>query len=932
MFELPKAYVAKDVEKKWYTFWESNGFFTPDPKSTKPPYTIVMPPPNVTGVLHMGHALVNTIQDILIRYKRMSGFNTLWVPGTDHAGIATQTVVERNLMKATGKRRTEFSRKEFLDHVWEWKEKSETEIISQLKRQGVSCDWSRKRFTMDEGNNIAVRAMFKRLFDEGLIYRGDYLVHWDPVTQTALADDEVEYEERNSFLWHFSYPLKDGSGSIEIATTRPETMLGDTAIAVAPKDARYSHLIGKMVLLPLTGREIPIIADDHVDPHFGTGVVKVTPAHDHNDYQIGLRHNLPMINIMTSDGKVNSNGGRFASMTFEEARKAVVAAMKEEGRLVKIVPHINRIGLSYRSKAVIEPHLSKQWFMRMSAFKDALKEVITSKKAKIVPERWDATYFHWIDNLRDWCISRQLWWGHQIPIWYHKKNRDTILCYDGEGLPPEVREAPDDWEQDHDVLDTWFSAALWPFSTLGWPEKSEDLKKFYPTSVLVTGHDILFFWVARMLMMGEYALQAPPFPDVFLHGLIYGKSYWRNQAGGGIAYVSNEERKEYDLGKPVPKDVTSHWEKMSKSKGNVIDPNEIIDEYGADAMRMALASCAISNPQIDLDRRRFEEYKNFANKMWNGARFVFMNIEELQAKDLAQGIDQTLFSLEDKWILTRLYETCKKVTQHLDAYSFDLATQEAYEFYWNEFCAYYVEIIKPVLFGKKGTPEEKLNKQKILVVVLLQAIRLLHPMAPFITEELFQLMKTRFQTDLESSELYTKEALDALKSKACIEASYPKPLGEAFTTAEEEFNTISRCIYTCRNIRGEMKLAPNMATDIYLYGPKGEKKELLQKNSHILQALLKINTLSFEEPLKMAGSVATMDEVQIFIPLPAELMEQEKLRLAKEEKRLLEQIAQQEARLSNQAFLEKAPLQLVEKQQGALQQMKKELEAVQKSL
>ena len=934
--DLAKAYEAKNVEKKWYEFWENGNFFQADAHSKKVSFTIVMPPPNVTGVLHMGHALVNTLQDILIRWKRMSNFEVLWLPGTDHAGIATQTVVERHLLKTTGKRRTDFSRDDFVQEVWQWKEKSESEIFRQLKKQGASCDWSRTRFTMDEHNNKAVRTMFKKLFDTGLIYRGDYLVNWDTVTETALADDEVEYEERNGYLYYFSYPLSDGSGTIPIATTRPETMLGDTAVAIAPKDARFQAYIGKKIKLPLTGREIPIIVDDHVDPAFGTGAVKVTPAHDHNDYQIGLRHDLPMINIMTKDGKVNENGGKFQGLSFGEARTAVVEELKKEGHFIKAEPYVNRVGLSYRSKAIIEPHLSKQWFMRMSAFKDVLKNCITEGKTELIPAQWEATYFHWIDNLRDWCISRQLWWGHQIPIWYHKTAPETILCYDGQGLPQEVEQNPNDWEQDHDVLDTWFSSALWPFSTLGWPENSADLKKFYPNSVLVTGHDILFFWVARMLMMGHIALEKTPFPQVYLHGLIYGKSYWKNQPGGGIAYVNNAERKEYDLGKNPPQDVLSRWEKMSKSKGNVIDPNEIIAEYGADAMRMALASSPTSNPQIDLDRRRFEEFKNFTNKIWNGARFVFMNLEGLTKNDFASGLNDKLFSLEDKWILSRLSHIVQEVDRHLGEYAFDQATQKAYNFFWNEFCAYYVEIIKPVLFGKTGTPEERTNKQKILIITLLQAVRLLHPMAPFITEELFQLLKERFDShqSQQTADTLTQEAVEALRQPACMKAPYPchQSILTDSQESESQFDLVTQFVYAIRNIRGEMQLQPTMSTDVYLVAHQSELVHLLQKNQHILKALVKISELKFSEnePESIPGSFAAQAGIKIFIPLPKEMMEQEMKRLEKEEKKLIEQIERMSGQLLNPAFLEKAPKELVAKQQMQLEQWKKELAAIRK--
>ncbi|MDP2625122.1 MAG: valine--tRNA ligase, partial [Candidatus Peregrinibacteria bacterium] len=663
MTELEKTYDPKLIEEKWYTFWEAGHFFEADPSSEKDPFCVMIPPPNVTGILHMGHALVDTLIDIIARYKRMKGFEVLWQPGTDHAGISTQTVVEKHLIATEGKTRKEYSRTEFLKHVWRWKERSELHIITQLKKLGCSADWSRLKFTMDPDLTLAVRKVFKQMYTSGLIYRGDYLVNWDPVTQTALADDEVEYEEYASSLWHFSYPVEGGE-TITIATTRPETMLGDTAVAVAPKDERYAHFIGKHVILPLTNRKIPIIEDYYVDKDFGSGAVKITPAHDPNDYEIALRHDLPMITIMTPDGKINENGGAFAGLTMREARSAIVDTMKTQGHLVKVEPHTHRVGVSYRSKAIIEPFLSKQWFVKLSSFKQTLLNAVEERKVELVPDYWEATYKHWISNLRDWCISRQLWWGHQIPIWYNKHNPEKIICFDGDGLPPEVEQNPENWEQDTDVLDTWFSSALWPFSTLGWPEKTASLEKFYPNTTLFTGHDILFFWVARMIFMGEYVMGEVPFAKAFLHGLIYGKSYWRMDQETGITYVSPEEKKTYDMGEPLPQDVETKWEKMSKSKGNVIDPLEIIDTYGTDAMRMALTSSATHARQIDLDRRRFEEYKNFANKVWNGARFVFMNLT-LSAEELLEGIDRDLLTLDDQWILSKMNRTIQAISKNI---------------------------------------------------------------------------------------------------------------------------------------------------------------------------------------------------------------------------------------------------------------------------
>lgn len=944
---LAKAYEAKHIEPKWYTFWETRNFFKGNPESQKPAYSIVIPPPNVTGALHMGHALVNTLQDILIRWHRMSGFETLWVPGTDHAGIATQTVVERHLIKTQHKKRSDYSREEFLAHIWKWKEAHEHQIINQLKRLGCSCDWSRQRFTMDEGCNIAVKKVFKLLYDQGLIYRGDYLVNWDPVSQTAIADDEVEYEEKQSFLWHFKYPLQDGSGFVKIATTRPETMLGDTAIAVSPSDKRYSHLVGKMVLLPLMDRAIPIIADRLVDPEFGTGMVKVTPAHDPNDYQMGLTHSLPFINIMTPDGKINENGGRFQGLTMEEARKAVVQAMKDLGYVEKIEPHTNRVGISYRSKAVIEPYMSKQWFVRMGEFGKKLRAAVSSGRVQLIPENWNNTYNHWIDNLRDWCISRQLWWGHRIPIWYSIQDPNTMICYDGDGMPPEVAAAPHEWRQDEDVLDTWFSSALWPFSTLGWPEQTPDLKKFYPNAVLVTGHDILFFWVARMILMGEHVLGEVPFPKTFLHGLIYGKSYWRNNPGGGITYVSEKERHDYEFGKPVPKDVQSKWEKMSKTKGNIIDPLEIIDLYGTDAMRMALCASSPQLREIDLDLRRFEEFKNFANKMWNGARFVFLNLEgdaqqgttPLTAEEFSQGLDVQSLTLEDQWLLSVLNRTIQSVNEKLGAYAFDQAALEAYGFFWNEFCSYYLEISKPVLFGKAGTITQRKNKQKLLTIALCISIRLIHPMAPFITEELFQLLKDRLEGIqlVDGVDAYTAEALKALQSEACIIAPYPQVISreDMHADIEQTFQMMSQVVYMIRNMRGELKLPPGTTTDIYIVGDKHDANFVKAEiNRNIITSLVRTGKIEFlaEEPAIGLKSMGVVDSLQIFIPLPAEFVQQEQSRLTKESEKLSQQIQRLEQQLSNEEFVKNAPGALVEKHKQTLEQNKNELRVIAEKL
>lgn len=937
--EFPKAYEPSN-ETKWYEFWLKKGFFAAEEISHKPSYSIVMPPPNVTGALHMGHALVSTIQDILIRWKRMSGFNALWVPGTDHAGISTQTVVERHLMAKFGKKRTDYVREEFLEHVWTWKEEKQDRILTQLKRVGSSCDWDKLRFTMDEGNNTAVRAMFKKLYDAGLIYRGDYLVNWDPVTQTALADDEVEYEERLSSLWYFRYPLSDQTGFATVATTRPETMLGDTAIAVSPSDPRYTHLIGKTVLHPFQNREIPIIADHRIDPAFGTGMVKITPAHDFLDYQIGLQHKLPFINIMTADGRINENGGpEFAGLTMLEGRQKVVEKLSELNLLEKIDPHTLRAGLSYRSKAIIEPFMSKQWFVKMDGFAEKLRNAVNDGKVKLIPKMWETVYFHWINNLRDWCISRQLWWGHRIPIWYNVNDPSKMICYDGLGVPEEVAKSPDEWQQDNDVLDTWFSSGLWPFSTLGWPEKTNLLKTFYPNSVLVTGYDILFFWVARMIMMGEYAMDEAPFPEVFLHGLIYGKSYWRNNVNGGITYVSDEERLEYDLGKPTPSDVFSRWEKMSKSKGNIIDPVEILETYGTDAMRMALCASSPQGREIDLDRRRFEEFKNFANKVWNGARFVLMNAEGMSSEEFSRGLNESILTLEDRWILSVLNRTIQNVNSYLESYTFDMAASEAYEFFWKEFCAYYVEIAKPTLTGKVGTQEDRANKQKLLYIVMTHALQLLHPMAPFITEELFQRIKKKLSgiSIIESADPYTQNTVKALLSEACIIAPFPKVVRAVDQNPEIEqtFDLVGRIVYSIRNLRGEMKLPPSTVTNVCIIGEKDDPKfNIVKQNQSIISALVRVGNLEFlhqqiEQSLSATGVV---DNLKIIIPLPPELLEKERLRLEKEQEKLKKSIERLKNQLDNEEFVARAPADLINKQRDQLRQSQNELDEISKKL
>lgn len=929
---LPSAYTSNSVEPKWRLRWEEKQLFRADPSSHKPAYCIMMPPPNVTGSLHMGHALVNTLTDILIRWKKMTGYETLWVPGTDHAGIATQTVVERKLMQSHGKHRVDFAREEFLQHVWDWTDKSQATITNQIRMIGCACDWSRLRFSMDEQCNKAVRHMFKKLFDQGLIYRGNYLINWDPVTGTALADDEVEYEERQTFLWTIRYPLIDGGHSLFVSTTRPETMLGDTAVAVHPHDDRYKAFIGQHILHPITKRPIPIVADEFVEMEFGTGVVKLTPAHDPCDYQVGLRYNLPMINVLTKNGKINEEGGELAGLSPLEAREAIVAKLQQEGFLVKVEPYRHRVGVSYRSKAVIEPMLSEQWFVKLSAFKSVLSDYVSSGRLALVPKSWEATYFQWIDNLRDWCISRQLWWGHRVPVWYRKDDPKVFICYDGESLPPEVILNPDLWEQDPDVLDTWFSSALWPFSTLGWPENTAELAKFYPNATLLTGHDILFFWVARMAMMGHVALNAPPFKETFLHGLIYGKSYWRERPDGGVSYVTAEERKEFDMRTtPLPADIKSKWEKMSKSKGNVLDPIEIVEEYGADAMRLTLASITTDANILELDRRRFEEFRHFVNKIWNGARFIITNVATLPPPpNLIATESLAPLDLEDRWIFSRLNKAIQTVEEHLKNYAFDKATQAAYHFFWDEFCAYYIELVKPA-FSKTASSELRSRKQIICLVLLVDLLRLLHPFAPFITEELFSVLREQFGKIIPKtfSSKRVEGAFLHLRAELLAETSFPvvHP-DEIRPECETRFEAVQHVIQTLRAVRGEMKIPPATPIDVYVVGKTGSLTlDCCREHEQLFRCLMKIKSISFDVPssLRMCSRVPC-DDAELIVPLPESMKEQEKARIQKamEKARIAcERTKEQLLRLSQNV---NAPQHVREKLELALQQQTRELD------
>lgn len=935
---LPKSYDPKPVELKWREIWKQNDWSKADPSSGKPSYSIIMPPPNVTGKLHMGHALGQTVQDILIRFKRMNGFDALWVPGTDHAGIATQSVVERNLMKTQGKRRVDMEREEFLAHCWQWKSECESSIIEQIEKVGGSCDWSRYAFTMDSERCRAVSIAFKKLFDKGLIYRGDYLVNWDPVTQTALADDEVEYEERQGSLWHIAYKTEDGE-QVVVATTRPETLLGDVAVAVHPEDERYRSLIGKDLILPLLGRRIPLMADSFVDPAFGTGAVKITPAHDPNDYQMGLRHNLEMINIMNPDATLNEQTGPYQGLHVDQARLKIVEDLKQAGLLVKVEAHNNRVGVSYRSKAVIEPMLSKQWFVKLSAFKAQLRAAVESKRVEIIPAQWENTYFHWIDNLRDWCISRQLWWGHRIPVWYNKEDPSRVICHDGDTLPEEIKKDPNAWQQDEDVLDTWFSSALWPMTTMGWPEKTVEMEKFFPNSMLVTGHDILFFWVARMILMSELMCGEVPFQKVYLHGLIFAKSYWRQDPQAGAIYVSKEEREAFDLGAAIPKDVQWRWEKMSKSKGNVLDPLEMIDLYGTDAVRIALTTSIGDSRQIDLDRRRFEEYKNFANKLFNGVRFALMNLDQeptLESTELAGGIDTSLLKVEDHWILDRYKETVQGVYSDFEACNFSAAVHRAYNFFWDDLCAYYLEISKPVLWSKAGTAADRKLKLQMLAFLISGSLRLLHPVAPFITEELFQALRSRFENLSLSKEAdaFTQEGVRAFLSPSCMLSPFPQAFLEPKAEQVSTFNILKEILYKVRQLRGDMKIPPGQATDLY-FVTESSKAEVLKPNLHVLQSLLPLKEIFWQAPSAGESTLcshATLDGIDMYVPLPRELAEIERQRLRKNIEQLQGNIELLQSRLSNEAFRSKAPAELVAKQQAQVESMIEQKKSFEKQL
>ncbi len=875
--KLSKGYEPHDVERKWYQTWEANGYFRADEHSPKAPYAIVIPPPNVTGVLHMGHALNNTLQDILCRWQRMQGREVLWMPGTDHAGIATQNVVEKQLA-ALGTDRHAVGRDGFINRVWQWREESGGQIIQQLKRLGASCDWERERFTMDEGLSKAVREVFVRLYEEGLIYRANRLINWCPRCHTALSDLEVEHDEKKGHLWHLRYPVTGSDRFLVVATTRPETMLGDTAVAVHPEDERYIDLIGKTVMLPLANREIPIVADEYVDRAFGTGVVKITPAHDFNDFEVARRHDLPAINILDESGVINENGGPYHGQERYEARANVVADLENLGLLAKVEDYQNAVGECYRCRTVIEPYLSLQWYVKVGPLAEQAIKAVQDGRTRIVPAQWEKTYFEWMFNIQDWCISRQIWWGHRIPAWYCEdcggitvSRADATACIDCGSTA---------LRQDSDVLDTWFSSALWPFSTMGWPEQTATLEKFYPTSCLVTGFDILFFWVARMMMMGLKFMDQVPFIDVYIHALV------RDAQG----------------------------QKMSKSKGNVIDPLHVIDEYGADAFRFTLTSFAAMGRDIKLSTERIAGYKAFANKLWNASRFALMNLEGFEPDGI--DLNDPQLSDADRWILTRLHETIGQTSQALNDYRFNEAAGTLYAFTWNSFCDWYIELSKEALHGSDEAAKRRV--QGVLFTVLEQLLRLLHPIMPFITEEIWQALPG------------TRPAASLMLAAWPLAAAVPV---DPKATARMEL--VMDVIRAIRNIRGEMDVPPGKPIAALLLCGSPESVAILETAQGAVRALARVGELQTGQNLARPAQAATQvaGDVEICLPL-AGLVD-----IAEEEQRLSKEIAKVRTdveffrkKLSNEKFVANAPAEVLEKDRAKLAEAEEKLAILERSL
>lgn len=853
---MEKTYQPQLFEKKLYEFWSKGGYFGAKPNPEKEPFTIVMPPPNITGQLHMGHALDETVQDIIIRFKRMSGYEALWIPGTDHASIATEVKIVDKL-KAEGLDKREIGREEFLRRAWEWKKQYGGRIVEQLKTLGSSCDWSREAFTMDENLSAAVLEVFCKLYDKGLIYRGDRIINWCPTCGTALSDAEVEYSEKDSFLWHFRYPLKDGSGYIEVATTRPETIPGDTAVAVNPKDPKYKHLVGKILVLPVNGREIPIVADNYVEMGFGSGAVKITPAHDPNDFEVGLRHNLPVIRVMDDNGVMNELAGKYNGLTRDECRKQIVEDLKEGGYLVEIEPYKHNVGECYRCSTIVEPIVSKQWFVKMKPLAEPAIAAVKKRKVEFIPKRFEKTYFNWMENVRDWCISRQLWWGHRIPAYYCDDCGEMTVSKTKVEVCPKC--GGKHVRQDEDVLDTWFSSALWPFSTLGYPKKTKDLEYFYPTNVLVTAYDIIFFWVARMIFSGIENMGEVPFSEVLIHGLV------RDSQG----------------------------RKMSKSLGNGIDPLEIIDKYGADTLRFSLATGIAPGSDTRYSEEKVESCRNFMNKLWNASRFLIMNMEGKELKDISE-----LKKLPvDKWILTKLQGLIKEVTINLNKYEIGLAAGKIYDFVWSDFCDWYIEMEKPLLYG--DNEKLKIHALSMLSYVLETVLKLLHPFVPFVTEEIFRILHP---------------------DKALIVEEWPKYNKRLTYYAEAKaFEGVMNLIKAVRNIRAEMNVAPSKRVTLLI--KDNEHRPFFEKTAMFIEKLAGASHVEFvkEKPTDVKVSTAVSDSVEVYIPL-GELVDTEKeiARLTKELENTEKEILRAEGMLGNQKFVANAPKALVEKERDKL--------------
>ena len=852
---ISKTFDPNEAEPRLYNQWNEKGYFKPDPDTSKEAFSIVMPPPNITGQLHMGHALDNTLQDILVRYKRMKGYSTLWVPGTDHASIATEAkIVEA--MRKEGIFKEDIGREKFLERAWDWKEKYGGRIVEQLKKIGSSCDWSHERFTMDEGCSEAVKEVFVKYYNQGLIYRGERIINWCPHCLTSISNAEVEYEDQAGHFWHLRYPLEDGSGSVELATTRPETLLGDTAVAVNPKDERYKDIIGKMLILPLVGRKIPVVADDYVDIEFGTGVVKITPAHDPNDFEVGQRHNLEVINVMTDDAKITEDYPKYAGMDRFEARKAIVKDLEEGGYLIKVEDHDHNVGTCYRCGTTIEPRVSLQWFVKMEELAKPAIEAVKTGKTRFVPQRFEKNYFNWMEDIRDWCISRQLWWGHQIPAFYCDDCGEIVVTKENEAVCPKCGKK---MRQDPDTLDTWFSSALWPFSTLGWPEQTEDLKRFYPTDTLVTGYDIITFWVSRMMVAGCAHMNEIPFKDVLIHGLV------RDSQG----------------------------RKMSKSLGNGIDPLEIIEQSGADALRFALVTGNAPGNDQRFMPDKIEMGRNFANKIWNAMRFVIMNCED--DIDFSK-VDESKFTLEDKWILTGLNRLVEEATVNYENYDYGVALSKIVDFVWESYCDWYIEIAKSRLFDKECP--SRLEAQYLLNYVLGVSMQLLHPFMPFLTEE-----------------VYSNLILNDSKESIMI-SDWPKAedIGK-YPEDEKMMTTLMGAIRSIRNIRSEMNVAPSRKAHVILVTPDESIAKIFKDGLPFLERLASVSSLetqSNKDGIPATAVAALFAGGEAYMPLDDLIdISKELERLQKEMERLEGELKRVAGKLANEAFVSKAPEKVI---------------------